>query len=239
MNLSIIKKNIAKFTNLKYITNTFLYNKLNNYANISYSQEGEDRILFSLLGLKRKGFYIDVGANHPQRFSNTFLFYNLGWHGINIDANNEVIVIFNKIRPNDLNISCGVGLKEEVREFIVFNESEISTFVKKQAQNIKEKNYFTVKETRQIEIKKLSTILRQYLKPKQVIDFMSIDVEGMDFEAIQSNDWKVYRPSILLIEIYGIKNFNQILKSKITQYLKKYKYEPIAKTPNTIFFRAL
>ena len=47
----------------------------------SYSQEGEDRVLSSLLfklhGAKhiKDGFYVDVGAHHPYRFSNTCLFY--------------------------------------------------------------------------------------------------------------------------------------------------------------------
>ena len=46
------------------------------YRQISYAQEGEDLILatlFDLRGSKRPGFYVDVGAHHPQRFSNTFL----------------------------------------------------------------------------------------------------------------------------------------------------------------------
>src|SRR3989344_2532261 len=51
----------------------------------SYSQWGEDIIIDKLLGMKNKGFYIDIGAYDPIRFSNTQRFYNKGWKGINIE----------------------------------------------------------------------------------------------------------------------------------------------------------
>ena len=47
--------------------------------NLCYSQNGEDLILNRLFENKEKGFFIDVGAHHPIRFSNTYLFYKKGW----------------------------------------------------------------------------------------------------------------------------------------------------------------
>ena len=49
------------------------------FANVSYSHEGEDIVLSNLFSGKKQGFYIDVGAHHPKRFSNTYLFYKKGW----------------------------------------------------------------------------------------------------------------------------------------------------------------
>jgi len=57
-----------------------------SYRRESYAQEGEDLVLARLLEPVGKGFYVDVVAHHPFRFSNTFLFYRMGWRGINIDA---------------------------------------------------------------------------------------------------------------------------------------------------------
>jgi hypothetical protein len=56
------------------------------YSKKSYSQEGEDMILNRIFEFRNSGFYIDVGAHHPMRFSNTYFFYRKGWRGINIDA---------------------------------------------------------------------------------------------------------------------------------------------------------
>src|SRR3972149_133216 len=56
--------------------------KADNYANHhSYSQEGEDLILRELFADKQRGFYVDIGAHHPFRFSNTQHFYEIEWRG--------------------------------------------------------------------------------------------------------------------------------------------------------------
>ena len=40
-----------------------------------YSSEGEDLFLKKKLDLKKKGFYVDVGAYHPIRHNNTMILY--------------------------------------------------------------------------------------------------------------------------------------------------------------------
>ncbi len=53
---------------------------------MSYGQEGEDIILLRLLDISKNGFYVDIGAHHPIRFSNTYALYKAGWCGLNVDA---------------------------------------------------------------------------------------------------------------------------------------------------------
>ncbi|TLD96815.1 hypothetical protein LS71_004220 [Helicobacter jaachi] len=80
------------------------------YMNPSYAIEGEDRIVRALLWQKRdSGFYVDVGAHHPFRFSNTYLFYTQGWRGINIDATPGSMEAFRKYRARDINLEMGIG----------------------------------------------------------------------------------------------------------------------------------
>jgi hypothetical protein len=62
------------------------YQEPEPYLNQSYSQEGEDMVLYRTFETVKEGFYVDVGAHHPDRFSNTYKFYKQGWRGINIDA---------------------------------------------------------------------------------------------------------------------------------------------------------
>ena len=52
--------------------------------------------------------FIDVGAHHPMRFSNTYLFYKKKWKGINIDPLPGSMKLFNKLRPRDINLELGV-----------------------------------------------------------------------------------------------------------------------------------
>src|SRR3989344_293995 len=88
---------------LKFITEEvyrlFIFKLLQN----SYSQQGEDLIIDKLLVGKKKGFYVDVGAHDPVRFSNTKRFYDKGWSGINIDPNPWLIKKFQKQRDRDIN----------------------------------------------------------------------------------------------------------------------------------------
>lgn len=79
------------------------------YGNVSYSQNGEDILLEAIFYKQQKGFYVDVGAHHPIKYSNTFLLYKRGWRGINIDAMPGSMKTFAKYRKGDINIECGVG----------------------------------------------------------------------------------------------------------------------------------
>ena len=69
----ILKKILPKAVKEKIIE--FRNNNLDGYATKSYSQEGEDMILKRLFEGQKFGFYVDVGAHHPKRFSNTYYFY--------------------------------------------------------------------------------------------------------------------------------------------------------------------
>jgi|GEM_PF-6495962 len=48
------------------------------FHSLSFSQEGEDAILWRIFERQTIGFYVDIGAHHPQRFSNTYRFYLRG-----------------------------------------------------------------------------------------------------------------------------------------------------------------
>ena len=73
----------------------------------SYSQNGEDIYILKYFNNKKKGFYVDIGAYHPKRFSNTYLLNKNNWSGVNIEANPNLIKKFLKDRPNDINLNIG------------------------------------------------------------------------------------------------------------------------------------
>src|SRR5438045_8009791 len=73
------------------------------HVNLSFSQFGEDLAVLRHFE-DRVGYFVDVGAHHPIRLSNTYLLYRCGWSGINVDANPDGIELFRKKRPRDLTI---------------------------------------------------------------------------------------------------------------------------------------
>jgi len=77
--------------------------------NISYSQNQEDVLLSLALHDIDAGFYIDVGASHPEVDSVTKHFYDLGWHGINIEPDLEAYELFTEHRKRDQNFNLAIG----------------------------------------------------------------------------------------------------------------------------------
>ncbi|OEZ33327.1 SAM-dependent methyltransferase [Francisella endosymbiont of Amblyomma maculatum] len=216
---------------LRYFKNTYL----DGYATKSYSQEGEDLILNRIFEYQQEGFYIDVGAHHPKRFSNTYFFYKKGWMGINIDAMPGSMKLFNKFRPRDINIEKLISDKAQTLTYYAFNELALNGFSKEISEERDgEGNYF-IKFTKDIQTLTLAEVLNKNLSEHQKIDFLSLDVEGLDFIVLKSHDFKRYRPKVILIEILK-NNLTDVFDNEILKFLYVKDYLVYAKSVNTVFF---
>lgn len=205
------------------------------WVNKSWSQEGEDIVLRRFFGNKENGFYVDVGAHHPKRFSNTYYFYRLGWSGINIDAMPGSMRLFKRCRPRDISLEVGVATQRGVLDYYVFNEPALNGFSKElsETRNTSDAPYH-IKEVIQVQVVPLREIMRQYAGGRK-IDFMSVDVEGLDLDVLKSNDWEKYRPKIVLAEVLG-KDLDELNQGPVAQYMKSQGYSIFAKLVNTVFF---
>lgn len=214
---------------------TFKNEYFDGYALKSYSQEGEDMILRRIFECQKKGFYVDVGAHHPKRFSNTYYFYKQGWSGINIDAMPGSMKAFDRCRPRDINLEIPISDKKQPLTYYAFNEPALNGFSKELSESRNGKGNYYIKFTKKIETIPLNQVLDTYLPKNQQIDFLSIDVEGLDFIVLKSNDFSTYKPKIILIEILG-STLSRIEQNKINIYLKKFGYSIYAKAVNTVLF---
>jgi FkbM family methyltransferase len=162
---------------------------------IAFSQEGEDLILNRIFSGKHQGFYIDIGAHHPVRFSNTYLFYKMGWRGINIDAMPGSMKPFQKHRSRDINLEVPINSTSTEIDFYIFNDPALNGFSKELSlKRDSESEIFKIEKTLKLKTYRLDEILNKHLPKNQPIDFMSVDVEGLDLEVLKSNNWEKYRP---------------------------------------------
>lgn len=233
----LLKKLIKKFIPVRYHSKIVLI--LKGYSTKSFSQEGEDLLLRRIFENKlKRGFYVDVGAHHPKRFSNTYLFYKKGWKGINIDAMPGSMKLFNSVRPRDINIEVPISEKKEILTFYAFSEPALNTLSREYGEHriLEEHNHLLFKKD--IETESLERILDTYLPKDQNIDFLTVDVEGLDFEVLKSNNWNKYRPTVVVVEAYE-NSFIEVLNSEIYLFLNKLGYEIIAKTPNTVLYKLM
>ena len=203
--------------------------------NESYSQTGEDLILRRIFKQKHEGFFVDVGAHHPTRFSNTYYFYRKGWHGLNIDAMPGSMKPFNILRPKDINVEAPVSGSGEALTYYLFNEPALNTFSKEEAEKKNGLNNFLITGTQTISTYKLADLLEKHLPAGQFIDFMTVDVEGLDYEVLASNDWARFRPKVVLAESY-VTELEKLSENPIYKLLTGQGYRCIAKTLNTVFY---
>jgi FkbM family methyltransferase len=209
--------------------------KFDPFVNLAYSQDGEDMVLRRLFERQRSGFYVDVGAHHPYRFSNTCYFYRRGWRGINIDPNPDAIKAFRRYRPSDVNVCVGVSDTAGDLSFHLFNEPALNTFDADLAKERARLPDYWLLETRSVPVRRLDDLLTQYLPRDQKIDFLSIDVEGLDLAVLRSGDWNRFRPSILLVEAHE-RTVSAVESDPINIFAVAAGYRLIAKTLNTLIY---
>jgi FkbM family methyltransferase len=209
---------------------------LDVYVVKSYSQEGEDIILRKLFDGKPRGFYVDVGAHHPRRFSNTRSFYLTGWQGINIEPNPDAMWKFQSERSRDINLQFGVGVCSGCSTYYVFDDSALNTFDRRLAESRIADTPYKLTGTLEVPVERLDSLLQQYLPPNQHIDFLSVDVEGHDLQVLNSNDWQLYRPYCVLVESLDT-SIEEAIRGEIFKFMSRQGYELLAKTFNTLIFR--
>lgn len=228
-------KNFIEAISKKIEVSSELYNNKEYYF-LSYSQNGEDsfcRRYFQTHSVTN-GCYVDIGAHHPFRYSNTYALYKLGWRGINIDAMPGSMVLFEKYRRGDINLEVGVGKDKGTMPFYIFEEPALNTFDEVTA-NEYMRGRWKLKEKTNVSIERMEDILDQYLK-SSTIDFLSIDAEGVELDILSSNNWERYRPRLIACEILNYDSVLEISNDKVSQFLCGQGYKIISVLYNTAFF---
>ncbi len=196
--------------------------------NLSHFQFGEDMLLRGLTQDIDQGFYVEIGAHHSVYISNTYHFYCRGWRGINIDAIPGSMESFKVLKPRDINLeACITPSENSETKFFTFEQSAFNTcdsVMAKQAisQGAKLAKKITLPTTT------ITKILDTYLSKETQIDFMSIDIEGLDEQILMSNNWNRYKPTILLFEKHFVK-LTEIEQLLIMEYIANFGYELVAK----------
>jgi FkbM family methyltransferase len=202
-----------------------------------FGQEGEDLIIARFFGEKSEGTYVDIGSHHPFRFSNTAKLYKKGWSGINVDPLPGSKSLFDSTRRRDKNLEVGVGLRASQLTYYAFNEPALNSFSEDVAKRIQsELNDYHLEKEITIDVFTLDSILTEYLEPVRQIDYLNIDVEGLDLEVLQSNNWDRFKPTLISIEIWD-SSINSLDENQTHKYLSALGYELYAKTVNTVFYR--
>jgi len=170
----------------------------------SYSQKGEDLLLqqyFLSTGLKQ-GSYCDIGCFHPVWISNTHLLHKSGWSGFAIDIDDFKLRSMSFARGDRVKCIRGAvrgkadeGDKATVYKFASRGWSDIDTLDKATAESYRLNGAgdYVESEVDLIDINRLFASLPH-------INFVNIDIEGLDKEVVLALDLAKYRPDVILFE---------------------------------------
>jgi len=192
----------------------------------SYSQKGEDILINVFFKNKKDGFYLDIGCFHPKWISNTHSLHNKGWSGYAVDLDDYKLDFFRKYRGKRVKTlkKAVVGKKsnKKVRTVYKFRTklgwSDIDTLDKETA-DLKKKTGWGDYICEEIEIIDINSLLSQF----EQVDFLNIDVEGMDVEIIHAIDFKRFKIPLIVFE--DTKNYGgsdatvKVLQSNIYKHL--------------------
>jgi FkbM family methyltransferase len=194
-------------------------------SSINYSQTGEDAIIRSLMDESIPGIYVDVGCNDPIRSSNTLSLYLHGWHGVNIDANPNLIERFKATRLRDIAVCAAISDTEQDVTFHEFDDALVSTLSEDMLPEWQSK-WKKVRE-RVVRTRTLDSVLREHLKPGEQIDLLSVDVEGHDLNVLKSINLDTYRPKLIVVEIHHM-DLDLIKDHPVTRHLAEQGFRQIA-----------
>lgn len=178
----------------------------------SYAQMGEDLVVDFLLKLDDWStmYYVDIGANDPVKFSNTYKFYRLGAKGVCVDPNPAFAQLYKKYRPRDKFVNAGIGIDDRKEaDFYEMNWHVFSTFDKEQAEVIQEKYAGKNDIVNVVKLPLINTGELLDTIGNQEIDFLSLDVEGLDLQILQEWDFARKSPRVICVEIYDPKTMSK------------------------------
>ena len=192
-----IKKRIVITWRLWFTTKYF-----HEFFPKSYAQAGEDRILeylfFSELKIQSPT-YLDIGANYPVAFNNTFFLYARGCSGVCVEPDPSLIPALRKQRSRDVVLNVGVGLNEMTEaDFYVFTPKGLNTFSKEEAEFRESFGTYKVQQVLKIPLRTINSIIAEHFTSAP--NLLSIDVEGLDLAILQSLDFDKYKPDVICTE---------------------------------------
>lgn len=195
-----------------------------------YSQIGQDQYFIeNIAKFKKNGFYLDIGANDGIHTSNTAaLDFHLGWKGICVEANPNLIPSLTKNRPNAIIVEaacwkCNQNLDLEITDS--HNDgieghllSRISNLGRDQKQF--NKHFDQSKKIITVNGRTVTSILEENYYVPCTIDYLSLDTEGSELEILQSIDFSKIDIKFMTVEHGKRKHYLE----EISEFLKVYNY---------------
>lgn len=161
------------------------------------SQLNQDLWVLYKSGNSRGGFFVEVGACHPVRLSNTYLLEtNFDWQGLLIEPNTDItneLEMHRKSKIVPVAVGAAGTMKLQIAKDPEFSQSQKLNISQKH------KGFKSTGRSIDVQVIPLSEIFSLHKVPS-IFEFLSVDVEGAELDVLMSNDWTKWRPRLLVVE---------------------------------------
>ena len=159
----------------------------------SFSQFGEDLLIWEYFQRKVDGSFVEVGANHPTKFSQTWFLEQRGWRGLLVEPLGAKCELLRQQRrgSNVFQVAAGAPEQKGRARFTVAANDDMLSGLKTQAG-------IRPAFAEEVEVRTLDEIIVEVGNPP--LDLVSIDVEGTELDVLRGFDLDRHRPALVLIE---------------------------------------
>jgi hypothetical protein len=175
--------------------------------------------------------YLEVGGNHPVQTSSTYLLYRAwGGSGYIVEANAGLAKRLRSSRPRDTVIETAVSDSfEETVSFHVHELDELSSLSMENIRGFESSGVVgNVSRIETVQNMHINALFDTYIKTP--LDFMSIDIEGLDLPVLQALN-PAHRPTVLQVECVTSE-----LLAKLRETLEPRGYKLVAMTEVNVIF---
>jgi len=204
-----------------------IFRKFCHLTGISYSfsSDGEDYALWKFLMGVDNGTYIDIGANHPVRHSNTFLFYLNGWRGICVEPIPHFKKFYSFLRGGDLFINSGITSGSQAQKSLEFfyykNFPDNSTFDSERVKHLEKTFNRTPTAKIDVPLLSVSDLIKAHADrfgANNPIHLLNLDTEGYELDILKGFFSADVFPWFVCVEDLG-KTCHTVSSSKIHQLM--------------------
>jgi FkbM family methyltransferase len=182
--------------------------------------------------------YMDIGANNYLFYNNTYLFYKAGASGVLVEANPDFYDVLRANRPRDIVLNCGCS-PDDANETLTYYKTTRAghnTFIKENFSNKVKSGEISIIDKIEIPMRSIQSIIKEFF-PEKHVDYISIDIEGMDTAVINSIDLTDIRVDVILIEMRPDSLESRNLYLKLHKLGYGMKYQGIGGEGDFLFFR--
>jgi FkbM family methyltransferase len=159
-----------------------------------FPYEDENRLKEEFFGHAKRGYFVEVGANDPQRWSQSFHLEQMGWSGVVVEPQPQLAELLRQRRTAKV-FAVACSAPENAGKRMALHLAGIHSSFDPMLKVAQVRPEGAI----EVPLRTLDDILTEAGAPCPV-DFIAVDVEGHELEVLRGFSFARWRPRLILLE---------------------------------------